>query len=66
VKPRASDRLGTDAAFHDAEFLGWCSLAIDIFKADADIRRDFDDDVIAFFDFAVECAELLIESAATN
>jgi hypothetical protein len=66
VKQRASDRLGTDSMFHDAEFLPWCSLAIEIFKADPAIRREFDDDVIAFFDFAVDCASLLIESAATN
>jgi hypothetical protein len=61
VKARASDRL--ELLRLDPDFAGWASLAIDIFKADADVRREFDDDVIAFFDFAVECAELLIESA---
>jgi hypothetical protein len=60
VKARASDRL--ELLCLDPDFLGWCSLAIDIFKSDADIRREFDDDVIAFFDFAVECSNVLIDS----
>lgn len=63
MSPRLSERLHW---LNDDEVGFWAGLVIGIWKADADVRREFSDNLIAFFDWTYIEAERLIRSATEN
>jgi hypothetical protein len=58
-----SDFLGTVIARTNVEFRSWAVVVLELWNADPRVHKDFDGDVVRFFDWAFATSEALIRSA---